>query len=173
MTLDERNEVRRQQCTMNSFGRPTALSTTGPVPLRYNPLAARPQQLNSRWQMGRRIAGGGRKSSGGGEDDIYFPNQSDSANTPNRLLLLFFPRFRFARRHGYFINDSPSVGAQTFLPSTNYRFKGPLLVMQRATAQPIFPHFPSQISFHRLLHTSCITSRKFLHYFSIMDGRSV
>ena len=166
--------MRRQQCTMRSFGRATALFTTGPVPLRYSPLAAAPTtQFPLANGEKDRIAGGGGKSSGGGADDIYFPNQSDSANTPNRLLLLFLPRFRFARRHGYFINDSPSVEAQTFLPSTNYRFKGPLLGRQMATAQPIFPHFPSQISFHRLLHTSCITSRKFLHYFSIMDGRSV
>ena len=55
---------------------------------------------------GGRIAAG--KSEGGGAaDDIYFPNQSN-----DEAAVVAFPLSRFARRHGQFINDSPSVEAR-------------------------------------------------------------
>ena len=63
--------------------------------------------------------GPGKSEGGGGAaDDIYFPNQSN-----DEAAAVALPLSRFARRHGQFINDSPSVEARHSSNSKNCRFK--------------------------------------------------
>lgn len=121
---------------MNSFGRPTERLSllTGslplPVTIRSSAAAAAPcRGPTTQFPLanGGRIAGGaggggggaGKSEGGGGAaDDIYFPNQSN-----DEAAAVALPLSRFARRHGQFINDSPSVEARHSSNSKNCRFK--------------------------------------------------